>query len=136
MMTVTGTFEVQPGDETTIHEPGDGIRLTHVTGTQRFTGGIVGDGAIDWLMCYLPTKSARYVGLQRITGTIDGRDGSVVLEARHAPAACRTEVTGSSATWTVIEGTGTGDLAGIRGAGGFEAKGGRTVSYQLDYELG
>jgi len=131
MMTVTGTFEVQPGDETTIHEPGEGIRLTHATGTQRFSGGIVGDGAIDWLMCYLPTKSARYVGLQRITGTIDGRSGSVVLEAVGDH-----DGTGSSSTWTVIEGTGTDDLAGIRGTGGFEAKGGTTVSYRLDYELG
>jgi hypothetical protein len=131
MMTVTGTFEVQPGDETTIHEPGEGIRLTHATGTQRFSGGIVGDGAIDWLMCYLPTKSARYVGLERITGTIDGRRGSLVLEAVGDH-----DGTGSAATWRVIEGTGTGDLAGIRGTGGFEAKGGKTVSYRLDYELG
>jgi len=131
MMTVTGTFEVQPGDETTIHEPGEGIRLTHATGTQRFSGGIVGDGAIDWLMCYLPTKSARYVGLQRITGTIDGRRGSLVLEAVGDH-----DGTGSAATWRVIEGTGTGDLAGISGTGGFEAKGGKTVSYRLDYELG
>jgi len=131
MMTVTGTFEVQPGDETTIHEPGEGIRLTHATGTQRFSGGIVGDGAIDWLMCYLPTKSARYVGLERITGTIDGRRGSLVLEAVGDH-----DGTGSAATWRVIEGTGTGDLAGISGTGGFQAKGGKTVSYRLDYELG
>jgi hypothetical protein len=131
MMTATGTFEVQPGDETTIHEPGEGIRLTHATGTQRFSGGIVGDGAIDWLMCYLPTKSARYVGLERITGTIDGRRGSLVLEAVGDH-----DGTGSAATWRVIEGTGTGDLAGISGTGGFEAKGGKTVSYRLDYELG
>jgi hypothetical protein len=82
-------------------------------------------------MCYLPTKSARYVGLQRITGTIDGRHGSVVLEAVGGH-----DGTGSSSTWTVIEGTGTGDLAGIRGTGGFEAKGGTTVSYRLDYEFG
>jgi len=131
MMTVTGTFEVQPGDETTIHEPREGIRLTHATGTQKFTGGIVGNGAIDWLMCYMPTKTARYVGLQRITGTIDGRRGSLVLEAVGDH-----DGTGSAATWRVIEGTGTGDLAGIRGTGGFEAKGGKTVSYRLDYELG
>ena len=130
MMTVTGTFEVQPGNETTIGEPGEGIRLTHATGTQRFTGGIVGDGEIEWLMCYLPSKSARYVGLQRISGTFDGRRGSVVLEA-----AGDHDGTASAATWTVMAGTGTGELAGIRGTGGFEATGGRTVSYRLDYEL-
>ena len=130
MTTATGTFEVQPGTEDAIAEPGDGLRVTHATGTQRFSGGIVGEGAIDWLMCYLPTKSARYVGLQRITGTIDGRRGSVVLEAVGDH-----DGTGSASTWTVIDGTGTGELQGIRGTGGFEAKGGKTVSYRLDYEL-
>jgi hypothetical protein len=130
MATATGTFEVRPGDETPIDEPGDGLRVTHATGTQRFSGDIEGDGSIDWLMCYLPTKTARYVGLQRITGTIGGRRGSVILEATGDH-----DGTGSASTWSVIEGTGTGDLAGIRGTGGFEAKGGTTVSYRLDYEL-
>jgi len=78
MMTVTGTFEVKPGEESPIEE-GDGIRLTHATGTQRFSGGIVGDGAIDWLMCYQGAAGARYVGIQRITGTLDGRTGSFVM---------------------------------------------------------
>jgi hypothetical protein len=130
MATATGTFEVRPGDETPIDEPGDGLRLTHATGTQRFSGDIEGDGSIDWLMCYLPTKTARYVGLQRIAGTIGGRRGSVILEATGGH-----DGTGSASTWSIIEGTGTGDLAGIRGTGGFEAKGGPTVSYWLDYEL-
>jgi hypothetical protein len=35
----------------------------------------------------------------------------------------------------VVDGTGTGELAGIRGQGGFEARGGATVSYRLDYEI-
>ncbi|MFL5713146.1 MAG: DUF3224 domain-containing protein [Chloroflexota bacterium] len=131
MTTATGTFEVQPGAETPIEETGDGLRVTHATGTQRFSGDIEGEGSIDWLMCYLPTKSARFVGLQRITGTIGGRRGSVILEATG-----HHDGTGSSSTWSVIEGTGTGELTGIRGTGGFEAKGGATVSYRLDYELG
>ena len=130
MTTATGTFEVQPGTEDAIEEAAGGLRVTHATGTQRFSGGIVGDGTIDWLMCYLPTRSARYVGLQRITGTIDGRRGSVVLEAVGGH-----DGTGSESTLTIIEGTGTGELEGIRGTGGFEAKGGKTVSYRLDYEL-
>ena len=131
MLTVTGTFEVKPGDESTIEESAGGPKVTHATGTQRFSGGIVGDGEIDWLMCYLPTKSARYVGLQRITGTIDGRHGSVVLEAVGSH-----DGSGSSSTLRVIEGTGTDELEGIRGEGGFEAKGGPIVEYHLDYEFG
>ena len=131
MMNATGTFEVKPGDETDVGEAGDGLRLTHATGTQRFSGDIVGDGQIDWLMCYLPTKSARYVGLQRITGSIGGRTGSVVIEAVGSH-----DGKGSSATWRIVEGTGTDELEGIRGDGGFEAAGGATVEYRLQYEVG
>ena len=41
----------------------------------------------------------------------------------------------SSGTWKVVGGSGSGELAGIAGSGGFEAAGGRSVSYRLDYEL-
>ena len=36
---------------------------------------------------------------------------------------------------TVIDGSGTGDLAGIRGTGSFTAPMGDTASLTLDYEL-
>jgi Protein of unknown function (DUF3224) len=35
----------------------------------------------------------------------------------------------------VIVGTGTGELVGITGRGGFEAPGGPKVQYHLDYDL-
>ena len=64
MPSASGTFEVTPGGEDTLHESGDGPKLTHATGTQRFTGDLQADGAVDWLMCYLPDRSATFVGLQ------------------------------------------------------------------------
>ncbi len=130
MATATGTFDVLTGDETPIEEAEDGIRLTHATGTQHFSGAIEGDGSVDWLMCYQPDGDARLVGLQRIRGSIDGKTGTVVVDAvgeHHGKA--------SSARWHVVEGTGTGELTGIRGVGGIEAPGGPTVSYRLDYEI-
>ena len=46
-------------------------------------------------------------------------------------------MTGSSRpeSWKVVGGSGSGGLAGIAGSGGFEAAGGRSVSYRLDYKL-
>lgn len=38
MASASGTFEVAPGGEDTLHEIDGGPRLTHATGTQRFTG--------------------------------------------------------------------------------------------------
>ena len=42
----------------------------------------------------------------------------------------------SAGTWRILDGTGSGALAGISGNGTFEASGGRTVSYRLDHRLG
>jgi uncharacterized protein DUF3224 len=130
MPNATGTFEVTPGSEDALFETDDGLTLTHATGIQRFTGDIQGEGSVDWLMCYLPNKTARFVGLQRIDGSLDGRTGTFVMEATGSH-----DGTQSGATWTIVSGSGTGDLTGITGEGSFDAAGGRTVTYVLEYRL-
>jgi hypothetical protein len=130
MPIASGTFELLSGGEDAYREDPGGPRLTRAKGTQRFGGGIEGNGSVDWLICYRPDKSARFVGLQRIDGRIGHRSGSFVLEATSTH-----DGKASTGSWTVIEGTGTGDLAGISGVGGFEAPGGPKVQYHLDYEL-
>jgi hypothetical protein len=42
--------------------------------------------------------------------------------------------TGPRATWEVVPGSGTGELRGIGGTGGFETSG-ETTTYALDYTL-
>ena len=130
MPSAYGTFEVTPGGEETLHESGDGPTLTHATGTQRFTGDLQADGAVDWLMCYLPDRSATLVGLQRIDGSLAGRTGTFVMQAVGGH-----DGTGSRAIWTVVPGSGTNGFAGIRGEGSFDAAGGRTVTYALEYRF-
>jgi len=130
MPTATGTFEILSAEESAYHEADGEARTTHASGTQRFSGEIEGDGTIEWLMCYLPAGGARFVGLQRISGSIGGRKGTLVIDAvgDHDGRA-------SSASWHIVGGSGTGALAGIRGEGGFEASGGSTVTYRLEYEI-
>ena len=130
MPDATGTFEVKPGSEDPLHATEDGPKLTHATGTQAFSGQIQGEGSVDWFMCYLPDKSARFVGVQRIDGSVDGRTGTFVMTAvgRHDGA-------GSTADWTIVAGSGTGELSGISGEGSFRAAGGSTVEYVLAYRL-
>ena len=129
MARVEGTFEVTLGGEEPYHEADGDVKLTHAHGTQRFSGDIVGDGFIEWLMCYLPAGGARLVGLQRIEGSVDGHKGTFMIDAvgDHDGKT-------STATWHVVKGSGTGELVGISGQGGFEAPG-KTVTYHLDYEL-
>jgi uncharacterized protein DUF3224 len=130
MANATGMFELVSWDEETYHEGEGEPKLTRASGTQRFTGDIEGEGSVTWLMCYSPEGAARFVGLQRIAGSIGGRVGSFVIESvgDHDGK----ESTGS---WTVIAGSGSGELRGLSGEGSFEAPGGPEVSYSLRYEF-
>ena len=130
MPTATGTFEITDMHEDPYHEKDGEPRLTRAGGSQRFGGGIEGDGSVEWLSCSVD-RGARLIGLQRIEGVIGGRRGSFVIEATSDHDGTR-----SIGAWRILGGSGTGELAAIAGSGGFEAAGGRTVSYRLDYDLG
>lgn len=129
MAHIEGTFAVTGmGGEDELAQAG--VRVTHARGEQRFEGGIAGAGSVDWLMCYRPDKTADLVGVQRIDGTIDGRRGSLVLTSRG-----RHDGTRSTGDWEIVEGSGTGDLAGSIGRGSWQAGPGPQATYELDLEL-
>ena len=129
MPVARGTFEITSMSEDSYHEADDESRLARARGTQRFSGDVEGVGEVEWLCCYTPGGHARLVGLQRISGSVGGHRGAVVIEASAAHDGTR-----STGTWTVVDGSGTHDLAGIRGSGGFEAAG-ASVTYHLEYDL-
>lgn len=131
MSKVAGTFTVTGGSEQTVREAPGEVKLTRVSGTQRFGGGIAGIGSVEWVFCYRLDGSARFAGFQRIEGSIDGRTGSLVMESTGDHDGKR-----SKGHWRVVPGSGTGELAGIGGEGSFEAPGGPEVTYELEYHLG
>lgn len=130
MARAAGSFKVLSGGEDPYDELEGGIRLTHASGTQAFSGDIEADGSVHWLMLYRGDRTAHFVGLQRIKGSLGGHRGSFVLaaEGNYDGASSLIEL-------TVIEGTGTADLAGISGSGRLDAPGGPEGTYELDYEL-
>jgi hypothetical protein len=73
--------------------------------------------------------SAGYVALERVTGTLSGRQGSFVLQ--HSGT-----MSGGAArlTVTVVPDSGTGELAGLTGAMTITIEGGRHA-YDLEYGL-
>jgi hypothetical protein len=129
MSTATGTFEVTSAGEDAYQEIEGEPKLTRANGAQRFTGDIQGEGSVEWLICYLPDGTARFAGLQRIAGSIGGRTGSFVAEA-----AAEHDGKTSKGTWTVIAGSGAGELSAIVGTGTFEASR-AGASYSLEYQL-
>jgi hypothetical protein len=130
MSRVRGAYLITGGTEETLRDVEGEFRLTRVSGTMRFEGPIVGDGTVEWVMLYSLDRSSRFLGFQRVEGSIEGRAGSVVMESTGFYDGRQ-----SVGSWRIIPGSGTGQLAGIGGHGTFEAPGGEFVSYELEYEL-
>jgi len=132
----TGTYSIKSWDEKTWDgKPWNevsGSKVTHAIVTQTFTGGIEGECTSQSLMSYSGDTYASFVGLYQITGSIDGRSGSFVLQSSgtYSDSTART-------TWFVVPGSGTGELAGLSGQGGYAAghEDYPKVAYTLEYEF-
>lgn len=129
MPTATGSFQVETWDEQPYHEDASG-KLTQAIVAQAFSGGIAGRGEARWLMAYRPDGTAHFLGLQRVEGSVDGRQGAFVM-------ATTGDFDGTTATWRVeiVEGTATGALAGITGSGRFGAEHGPEATYAVDFDF-
>lgn len=91
---------------------------------------MVGTGSVEMLAAGGPSGGAGYVALERITVTIGGRAGSFAL--LHVGTK---DAAGSWAKWPIVPGSGTGELAGIRGQGRIDIAEDGGHTFVLDYEL-
>jgi Protein of unknown function (DUF3224) len=126
----SGTFKVEQWEEDSYAETGDGGKLTRANVRQSFSGDIEGDGAVQWLMAYRGDETARFVGLQHVSGRLGGRSGDFLLETFGTFDGKKAE-----GEWHVVSGSGTGELRGLRGSGGFSAPHGPEASVTLDYDF-
>jgi hypothetical protein len=105
--------------------------VTRAQVARSFEGGLEGDGAVEWLMAYSEEGTATFVGLERIVGKVEGKAGAFVLQ--HVGTF---DGQVAKAGLLVVPGTGTGDLAGLRGEGTFEAglgpEGERSITLDLE----
>jgi len=125
----TGTIAVskyEPAPYDTTAE----TKLVAINVEETFAGDLSGAGTARFLQASRPDGSASFVGMERFVGTVGGKKGSFILEDRGTLTG--DQVDGS---WSIVPGSGTGELAGISGDGGFKAKLGQHASITLDYEL-
>ena len=123
-------FAIKSWDEKPYSEGPDQPRLTRATVIKTFTGDLEGEGQVEYLMMYRSDGSAAFVGLERIVGRIAGKSGSFVLQ--------RTGVfEGGQAkeSYSVVPGSGTGELSGLRGDGSSALGHGTEYPFMLSYEL-
>ena len=105
-----------------------GSPLMEITISETFTGDIDGESTVRSLQFQRADKSANQVSLQRFRGKLAGRQGSFVLQGSET-----VENGKIKAKWFVVPGSGTGELSGLRGEGGFEGRFGKGSDGWLDY---
>src|SRR2546421_5842887 len=123
-----GRIEVKKYEPQTYNEAGGGPQLAAIDVVENFVGDIEGEGRARFLQAARADGSASFVGMERVTGTLGGRKGTFLLQ--DSGTLVGNEVSGE---WFVVPGSGTGDLAGLRGEGGFRAKLGQHATIWLDY---
>lgn len=110
-----------------------GARLTHAVVAYNYSGGISGTSRMQYLMSYnTDGVTGSYVALEAISGRLDGRAGSFAL--LHSGTFDAQSI---SAAVSVVPGSGTGELAGLRGTGAIHLRGHQNsypFSFEYDFE--
>jgi hypothetical protein len=125
------TFDILSWDEAPCGEANELPTLARASTKVAYHGDIEAESISEGPMVYLEDSTASYLSMERVTGSINGRTGTFVLRATgvFADGAAQTQ-------WEVVPGSGTGELRGLRGTGGYRATEGRKGHHAyLDYEL-
>jgi hypothetical protein len=116
---VTGTS----WEEKRIVEAGGAHAVAAATFTTSYAGDLVGESTCGLMISYIGgdpddpgSLVGPYAGYEQVSGTLAGRTGTFVLAASgdHSGGVARTEV-------RVVPGSGTAELAGLRGQGHYAA---------------
>ncbi|MEV5434990.1 DUF3224 domain-containing protein [Streptomyces sp. NPDC052682] len=131
--TTDGHFTYADWKEHPVGSADTSPRLAHASVTNTFHGGIEAAATqCEYSIAYVTEKTGSFAGMELITGRVDGRAGSFVLQERGFFDADGTV----HCTFEVVAGSGSGELAGLRGSGRFTARQGETeVAYAFRYEL-
>jgi hypothetical protein len=132
---IDGRYEITSWDEQPYLELGEERKFTRATVVQTVHGGgLEGELRTETLMFYPGDGSARFLGYGLLTGSIDGRTGTFALESTDGTYADGV----ARCVSTVVPGSGTGELAGLRGTLRYQAthEDYPNVPFTFEYELG
>ena len=129
-MHAKATFKVVSWDEDQFDQQDSGPKLTRAHVRKSFNGDLTGTGNLLYLMTYASDTEGTFVGIERIVGSLGGRSGSFVLQ--HSGTYDGEKAT---AEWEVLQGSGTDELEGLTGSGGFSSGHAEEYEMTLDYEF-
>ena len=129
-MIVHGEFDVKLQPMDSYHTGSEGVQLARLSIDKTFHGPLSATSHGEMLSAQTASEgSAGYVAIEQVTGTLEGKQGSFVLQ--HFGI-----VRGDDyrLILEVIPDSGTGDLAGLRGTMRIDASGDHH-RYEFDYTL-
>jgi len=122
------SFRIDSWDEAIYEEFDDGRKFSRASIKKTFEGDLHGEGSLEYLMAYTAEGSASFVGMEFFTGGFGKLIGSFMIQ--HVG----TFADGiSTVTLSIVPGSATGELAGLRGEGGFSIGHTEEYPFTLDY---
>ena len=119
---VTGRINVTSYDSKPYDDAG-AFTISEVNITEEFSGGLVGVGSVRFIIVDDAAGNSHFTGFERFLGKLAERSGSFILQ--NAGTLRNGEL---HSIWSILPGSGTGELEGVRGEGGCDPNG-----YTLDY---
>lgn len=129
-MKASSTFKITEWNEETITELDESGKLTRAHIITSYQGEFEGEGILEYVMIYRSDGSADFIGYESVTGSVKGQPGSFVFEQR---GYFKNGIANS--TWTIVEGSGTGDLSDIAGKVSFSEGHKEEYSVTLEFML-
>ncbi|GAA3470165.1 DUF3224 domain-containing protein [Nonomuraea roseola] len=130
-MNAKGTFDIFGWTPQEPYDVADGTALTFVTLSKTFEGDLAGSGSVTMIVSSSEREDSRsYVAMERVSCALGGSEGTFVLQ--HNAVSERGE---DSLVCTVVPGSGTGGLTGLRGRMQILVAPDGSHSYIFDYEL-
>jgi hypothetical protein len=128
-------FEMKGWDEKTWdgrdYKEVSGAKLTHAKMSYAYHGDLEAESTAQMLMTYRDNNAADYVGLEKIEGTLGGKQGSFVLQLTGG-----FDGTTARVNSVVVPGSGTGELKGLTGKGTAESGADpEKYRFELDYDF-
>ncbi len=114
-------LKIESWDEQPYLELAEGTKLSRADVALSGPQDGLASGTFQALMCYRADGTSSYVTLMTVTGTLDGRTGSFVLQGHGSY-----DGTAARGESHVVTGSGTGELAGLTGTA-------ESVSTHADY---
>lgn len=126
---ITVPFEITAWEQVAYDEATDGPALARATVRKAFSGELRGTSVAELLLCALDDAHAGYLGQERVTGQLAGREGTFVIQHGGIVDGADQRPFG-----TIVPGSATGALRGLRGdvTFGHDEQGARV---QIAYEF-